>query len=189
MLRSRFGPYFKVSSRVLPTWPSAGSRVVQPAMYPSCWRISAMCTLILLCGMDTVSWYAWFAFRNRVSMSAIGSVMVMRAQRPFPPRFPDPWWAWPAAKTRKCERTGGCGGWSPAALRDTGQLAPVRHLADADPAQAERPVDRAGPAAPAAPGVAAHAELRLGCRLVDQSLLRHRWSVLLEREAEPAQQR
>ena len=36
-----------------------------------------MPTLILLCGMTAVSWYAWLAFRTRVSMSAIGSVMVM----------------------------------------------------------------------------------------------------------------
>ena len=38
-----------------------------------------MPTLILLCGMVAVSWYAWLAFRTRVSMSAIGSVMVMGA--------------------------------------------------------------------------------------------------------------
>src|SRR4029450_5431905 len=36
-----------------------------------------MPTLILLCGMIAVSWYAWLAFRIRVNMSAIGSVMVM----------------------------------------------------------------------------------------------------------------
>ncbi|BCM68863.1 hypothetical protein EASAB2608_04197 [Streptomyces sp. EAS-AB2608] len=36
-----------------------------------------MCDLILECGIDTESWYAEFAFRRRVSMSAIGSVMVM----------------------------------------------------------------------------------------------------------------
>src|SRR5579884_594869 len=38
-------------------------------------------------GMDTVSWYAELALRNRVSMSAIGSVIVM-ADRPFSPWFP-----------------------------------------------------------------------------------------------------
>src|SRR5437899_1039209 len=36
-----------------------------------------MCDLILLCGIATVSWYAEFAYRRRVSMSAMGSVMVM----------------------------------------------------------------------------------------------------------------
>jgi hypothetical protein len=38
-------------------------------------------------GMPTVSWYAEFAFRSRVSMSAIGSVIVM-ANRPSSPGFP-----------------------------------------------------------------------------------------------------
>src|SRR5579884_2355370 len=38
-----------------------------------------MCVLILLAGIATESWYAEFAFRRRVSMSAIGSVMVMMA--------------------------------------------------------------------------------------------------------------
>ncbi|GAA2763592.1 hypothetical protein GCM10010103_26330 [Streptomyces paradoxus] len=36
-----------------------------------------MCDLILDAGIVTESWYAEFAFRRRVSMSAIGSVMVM----------------------------------------------------------------------------------------------------------------
>ena len=57
--------------------PTSASSVFQPVMKPSCWRISAICALILLCGIDTVSWYAEFALRRRVSMSAIGSVMVM----------------------------------------------------------------------------------------------------------------
>ena len=38
-----------------------------------------MCDLIFEYGMPTVSWYAEFAFRRRVSMSAIGSVIVMAA--------------------------------------------------------------------------------------------------------------
>ena len=40
-----------------------------------------MWVLILLCGMDTVSWNAELALRTRVSMSAIGSVIVMRGSR------------------------------------------------------------------------------------------------------------
>ena len=43
--------------------------------------------LILEYGMAAVSWYAEFAFRRRVSMSAIGSVIVM-AYRPSSPWFP-----------------------------------------------------------------------------------------------------
>src|SRR3954465_11045017 len=46
-----------------------------------------MCALIFEYGMATVSWYAEFAFRRRVSMSAIGSVIVM-AYWPSSPRFP-----------------------------------------------------------------------------------------------------
>ena len=47
-----------------------------------------MPTLILLCGMMAESWYAWLAFRSRVSMSAIGSVMVMSWCTSFSVRFP-----------------------------------------------------------------------------------------------------
>ena len=38
-----------------------------------------MCDLIFEYGMPTVSWYAELAFRTRVSMSAIGSVIDMAA--------------------------------------------------------------------------------------------------------------
>ena len=72
--RSRFGPNFSSRTRFLPT---SASSTFQPVMKPSCWRISAMCDLILLCGITTESWYAEFALRRRVSMSAMGSVMVM----------------------------------------------------------------------------------------------------------------
>src|SRR4051794_23268409 len=79
IVRSRLGPYLRVTTRFLPFSPSS---TAQPATKPSCCRISAMCTLILEWGIVTESWYAWFALRTRVSMSAIGSVMVM-GRRPF----------------------------------------------------------------------------------------------------------
>ena len=41
-----------------------------------------MCALILEYGIATVSWYAEFALRRRVSMSAIGSVIVMAGGPP-----------------------------------------------------------------------------------------------------------
>ena len=47
-----------------------------------------MWALILEYGMPTVSWYAELALRSRVSMSAIGSVIVMAARGPSSPRFP-----------------------------------------------------------------------------------------------------
>src|SRR5258708_6116659 len=61
----------------------------------------------------------------------------------------------------------------PARLGHAGQFARVRHLAQADPAQAELAVHRVRTAALLAPGVAAHLELRLRGRLVDQRCLRH----------------
>src|SRR3954452_24306567 len=36
-----------------------------------------MCVFNFEDGMTAASWYAWLAFRSRVSMSAIGSVIVM----------------------------------------------------------------------------------------------------------------
>src|SRR5215210_8141845 len=78
MLRSRLGPYLRETTSSLRMWPSTStSLTVQPPMYPSFWRISAMCVLSFEDGMTALSWYAWLAFRSRVSMSAIGSVIVM----------------------------------------------------------------------------------------------------------------
>src|SRR5690554_2303890 len=109
-------------------------------------------------GMVTDSWYAELALRRRVSMSAIGSVIVIGAlalpHRGF--RRPD------LRRSRL-----------PAALRDARELAGKGHLAQADAAQAELAVDRVRTAAPLAPGVGAHRELRLAVRLLDQGSLRH----------------
>src|SRR6476469_9676506 len=58
-----------------------------------------------------------------------------------------------------------CRWWLPRALGDAGQLARVRHLPEADAAQAELAVDGLGPAAALAAGVAAHLALRLAGRL------------------------
>src|SRR5208282_6762532 len=139
-----------------------------------------MWDLILEYGMPTVSWYAEFALRNRVSMSAIGSVIVM-ANRPSSPRFP-------AGSHRyrdlRCARSS----WLPTGLGDAGQLTAVRHRAEADPAQAEPAVDRTRPPATGAPRVRAHLELGRPVRLDDQRFLCH-LSPLPEGEAEPPQQR
>src|SRR5215469_7229031 len=119
-----------------------------------------MWDLILEYGMPTVSWYAEFAFRRRVSMSAIGSVIVM-ANRPSSPRFP----VGPSVCSFFLSL--------PAGLGDTGQFAAVRHGAEADPAQAEPAVDGPRPPAAGAPRVAAHRELRRPLLLDDQRLLSH----------------
>src|SRR5208282_6540108 len=119
-----------------------------------------MWDLIFEYGMPTVSWYAELALRRRVSMSAIGSVIVM-ANRPSSPWFP-------ARGPAMCSF-----GSLPAGFGDAGQFAAVRHGPEADPAQAEPAVD--GPRAPAAraPRIAANLELRGPLLLNDQRLLRH----------------
>src|SRR6202042_3520371 len=102
-------------------------------MYPSCWRISAIRTLIVELGMPTVSWYAELALRRRVSMSAMGAVIDMACgpSSPWCPAGPAVW------SVGRGERPGvGL----PAGLRDARQLTPVRHRAEADPAQAESAV-------------------------------------------------
>src|SRR6478672_6805307 len=132
--------------------------------------MSATPCLSLLYGMETASWYAWLALRRRVSMSAIGSVIVMAA-RPFLHRgfAPEPQ-VRPAAIVG-CEKSGSSR--SPGGLGDARQLAPVRHLPQADAAQAELAVDGLGPAAALAARVATHRELRLAGGLDLQCGLRH----------------
>src|SRR5262245_55955034 len=93
--------------------------------------------------MRTSSCIAMFALRMRVSMSAMGSVMVMM-------RLP-----------------------SPARLGHARQLAGVRQLAQADTAQPELAEHGVRPAATTATGVRPHLELGLALLLVDERLLRH----------------
>src|SRR5579863_2628664 len=94
-------------------------------------------------GIFTVSCMAVLALRMRVSMSAMGSVMVMAA----PP--------------------------SPAGLRDAGDLSGVHQLPQTDPAQPELAVDGLGPPTASAPGVAPDLELGCALLLLDQCLLGH----------------
>src|SRR3954447_21476646 len=143
-------------------------------------------------GMVAESWYAWFAFRRRVSMSAIGSVIVMSggASLAAVPHALGPrrLGAWASRRSvmplLDCGSAAGsrselarCGGSGvlllPGRLADAGQFAGVRHLPQADPAQAELAEDRVRATAPLATGVSADGELRLAVRLLDQSLLGH----------------
>src|SRR5690348_4613512 len=94
-------------------------------------------------GIATSSWKAMFALRSRVSMSAMGSVIVTAATP------------------------------SPRRLRQAGDLPGVAHLAQTDPAQAEGAIHRARPAAAATARVTAHLELRCALLLVDECLLGH----------------
>src|SRR3954454_13586402 len=93
--------------------------------------------------MRTSSCIATLALRMRVSMSAMGSVMVM-ASLP-----------------------------SPAGLGDTRQLARVGELPQAHAAETELAVHGTGPATTAAAGVPAHLELRRALLLLDERLLGH----------------
>src|SRR5579875_3748444 len=141
--RSRSVVYLSLISSTFPGWPGS-SLVSKPSMYPSRSRMAARDSFSLELGMRTLSCMATLALRTRVSMSAIGSVMVIGARL-----------------------------LSPARLRDAGDLAGVHQLAQADPAQAELPEHRVRSPAPAAPGVGPHLELRRALLFLDQCLLRH----------------
>src|SRR4051812_37373553 len=93
--------------------------------------------------MRTSSCSTTLALRMRVSMSAIGSVMVIAS----PP--------------------------SPAGLLDPGHLAEVHHVAQAHAAEAELAEHGARPAASVATRVRPHLELGLALGLVDERLLGH----------------
>src|SRR4051794_11494782 len=108
-------------------------------------------------GIRTLSCMATLALRIRVSMSAMGSVMVIRCG-PLP---------------------------SPAGLGDAGQLAGVGQNSNADAAEPELAVHRARPAATPATGVGAHLELRLALLLLDKCLLCHQLCCPSRRNGNP----
>src|SRR5579875_711765 len=112
-------------------------------MKPSRSRIWASASFSLEPGMVTVSFWAVLALRIRVSMSAMGSVIVM------------------------------CRPPSPARLGHAGDLSGMDHLPQADPAQAELAVDGLRPSAATAPRVRPDLELRRALLLLDECLLRH----------------
>src|SRR5215212_6761680 len=95
-------------------------------MYPSSFKTSAIADLILEAGISTAAWRAWSPFRMRVSISAIGSVIMARALL------------------------------LPARLRHARNLAFESELAEADPAQPELAHIGAGTAAPLAAAVLPH---------------------------------
>src|SRR5690242_9428118 len=126
-----------------------------------------MFALIFECGSTTSSWYAELALRRRVRKSAIGSVIVMVTCQPFSPRFPGAYGDVGGKRLLLVSRL-------PAGLAHARQFAPVCHLPQADPAQAELAVHRVRTPAALAAGVATNLELRLLRGLVDQRLLGHR---------------
>src|SRR5918994_1747225 len=143
MVRARSGLYFMAMTSTLPGLPGFSS-TLKPSMKPSFWRMAARASFTLEDGMRTSSCIATLALRMRVSMSAIGSVMVMSRRLP-----------------------------SPAGLGHARELAGMGELAQADPAQAELAEHgMRSPTAPA-PGVRPDLELGLALLLVDERLLRH----------------
>src|SRR3954469_1974660 len=156
-----------------------------------------MCVFNFEDGMVALSWYAWLALRSRVSMSAIGSVIVMggTASLAAVPRAlglgdlalglsaiggatERDGTARPQGPGARGACPGGRPGPSPAGLAHARELPGVSHLPQADPAQAELAEDRMRPPAPLAAGVPAHRELGRPGRLVDKSLLGHLWGLL-----------
>src|SRR6476620_427027 len=71
--RSRLAPYLSVTTSV--SWTSPLS-TLKPSMYPSCSRMRAISRRMPELGISTYWWSARLAFRRRVSMSAIGSVLI-----------------------------------------------------------------------------------------------------------------
>src|SRR5687768_5954386 len=106
-----------------------------------------MCDFSFENGIETESWCAEFALRRRVRKSAIGSVIVMGRQ---------PFLAGVSARWCGSRRTTGAQTFGvvvlPGALGEPGQLAAVRHLTDADAAEAELAVHAVRTSAPLAPG-------------------------------------
>src|SRR3954451_15258749 len=94
-------------------------------------------------GMATSSWNAMFAFRRRVSMSAIGSVIVTRLPS------------------------------SPRGLHDARHFAGVGHGPQADATKSEVAIHRARATALLAARITPHLELRCLSLLVDECLLSH----------------
>src|SRR5579883_586768 len=113
-------------------------------MKPSAARMLARDSFSFEPGMRTVSKCAVLALRMRVSMSAMGSVMVIGRALP-----------------------------SPARLGHARDLARVHHHPEADAAEPELAVDGLRPSAPTAPGVCPDLELGRALLLLDECLLGH----------------
>src|SRR4051812_26953310 len=131
-------------------------------MYPSFWSTSARATFCFEDGILTTSCIAVLALRTRVSMSAMGSVIMAalppssrRGQRPRTPSLSGSLAIARPARAHVARP-------SPTALRQAGDLAGMGQLAQAHPAEAELAEHRARP--PAAPAAGVGADLELGLR-------------------------
>ena len=123
-----------------------------------------MFALNLEYGISTVSCFAALALRRRVSMSAIGSVIVIWANALSRYGFRRPHASSRSVRAADLQRR--C---LPTGLRNAGQLAAVGLLTKADAAEAELAVDGVRTTADLATRIGAHLELRLSGRLVLKS--------------------
>src|SRR5438045_5171858 len=116
-------------------------------------RIFAISTFSFEIGMSTRRCFAPQALRMRVSISAIGSVMLINSISSFyriptqSPQF--------AARVGRVENE-----WLPARLANARDVARECKVSEADSADAELSQERAGSPAPAATVVLPHPELR-----------------------------
>src|SRR5438876_1201635 len=121
-------------------------------------RIFAISTFSFETGMSTRRCFAPQALRMRVSISAIGSVMLIKSVSSFY-RIPLP---------GRVELK-----WLPARLAYTRDVTRERKISETDSADAELSQERARSSAPAAAIVLPHSELRLPLALLHHGLTRH----------------
>src|SRR3954470_21308244 len=129
-------------------------------------RIFAISTFSFETGMSTRRCFAPQALRMRVSISAIGSVMLINSISSFYRIHPSPAIRSQLGGTHRNE-------WLPARLADARDIARQRHLSETNSADAELPQECAGSSAPSAAVVLTHTELRLPLALLHHGFTRH----------------
>src|SRR3954469_7205375 len=128
-------------------------------------RILAISTFSFETGMSTRRCFAPQALRMRVSISAIGSVMLINSISSF-------YRIRPKSAVRSFRGTHR-NEWLPARLADARDIARQRHLSETNSADAKLPQECAGSSAPSAAVVLTHAELRLPLALLHHGFTRH----------------
>src|SRR6266571_7114990 len=127
-------------------------------------RIFAISTFSFETGMSTRRCFAPQALRMRVSISAIGSVILIKSLSSLLP--------YPVAGTHRNE-------WLPACLTDAGDVTRQRLLPETDSAEAELSQECAGSSASPATVMLSHLELRFPLALLYHGFTRHYKSLSL----------
>src|ERR1700681_269314 len=121
-------------------------------------RIFAISTFSFESGMSTRRCFAPQALRMRVSISAIGSVILIKSSSSVLP--------YPVAGTRRNE-------WLPARLANARDVTRQRLLSETDSAKPELSQESARPSAPQATVMLPHSELEFALALLHHGLTRH----------------